>query len=145
MPDDTYAPLLRVGLDNSPSTGDADAVQPADVLPPQAKAAMVLEARGDLLDAERGLREIEMLEKRGVAGAGTLEGVSCFSTDNPCSLFLPSSHRLTAELVALGPALDPGRAQLQARRHALASTRRDVAALVERYTEFVCPSVIRSR
>lgn len=39
---------------------------------------MVLEAAGDILTAERDLRDIELLRSRGVEGAGTLEGVSDF-------------------------------------------------------------------
>lgn len=97
--DDTYAPLLRVGLDDPPSNTE-EQVTHADVLPPQAKAAMVLEARGDLLDAERGLREIEVLEKRGVAGAETLEGESLLpplpSTPPTPSSFLPPTPSFPA-------------------------------------------------
>ncbi|KLT39403.1 hypothetical protein CC85DRAFT_288597 [Cutaneotrichosporon oleaginosum] len=102
---DTYAPLLRGSLDDEENV--------PDVLSPQAKAAMVIEARDDLADAERGLREIALLEGRGIAGAGCLE-----------------------DIVALAPALETGRTQLIARKRMLAETRADVASLVERYTEF---------
>jgi hypothetical protein len=57
--------MLKAGLEED---------EAPDVLAPQAKVALVLEARDDLGDAERGLREIALLESRGVAGAGSLEG-----------------------------------------------------------------------
>lgn len=94
----------------------------ADVLPPQVKAAMVLETRSDLLDAERGLREIEVLEKRGVAGAGTLEGEYLLlplpsTPPTPSSFLPPTPSSPPASLVphySLGPSsrLEPCLRQL---------------------------------
>ncbi|BEJ15309.1 hypothetical protein CspHIS471_0410760 [Cutaneotrichosporon sp. HIS471] len=103
---DTYAPLLRGALEEGEES-------PPDVLTPQAKVAMVLEAREDLADAERGLREIALLESRGVAGAGSLE-----------------------DIVALAPALNTGYSDLASRKRTLAETRAEVASLVGRYTDF---------
>ena len=42
---------------------------------PHAKAALILDAEQDIRTLERELREIELLEKRGAAGAGRLAGV----------------------------------------------------------------------
>lgn len=39
----------------------------------QAKIALLVESRGDLISAERDLREIELLKERGVEGSGDLE------------------------------------------------------------------------
>jgi hypothetical protein len=46
----------------------------ADLLPDQTRLAMVLEAREDIVEAERVLREIEVYRSRAVEGAGELEG-----------------------------------------------------------------------
>lgn len=67
--DDTYAPLLHGGPSDKES-----GVTLADVVPDETKVAIVVEARDDIKDAERGLREIEVLAARGVAGAGELDG-----------------------------------------------------------------------
>lgn len=77
--DNAYAPLLRLSLqddteEEEEGEGSEAAVQPRDLLPVGAKAAMVLEAKADIVDAERGLREIGLLDGRDVAGAGGLEG-----------------------------------------------------------------------
>ncbi|KAL1410818.1 hypothetical protein Q8F55_001761 [Vanrija albida] len=110
-----YAPLLSLSLpDDAEGDEEADApVQVRDLLPVGAKAAMVLEARADIVDAERGLREISLLDQRGVAGANGLE-----------------------DIVALKPALVNGQARLATRQRDLAAVRADVAALASRYTEF---------
>ncbi|WOO81539.1 uncharacterized protein LOC62_03G005060 [Vanrija pseudolonga] len=117
---DAYAPLLRLSLpdeteeEEEGAEGDNNAaVQPRDLLPVGAKAAMVLEAKADIVDAERGLREIGLLDGRGVAGAGELE-----------------------DIVALKPALVKGQATLHRRQKDVGEIRADVAALVSRYTEF---------
>ena len=44
-------------------------------LTPHAKAALVLDAEQDMRALERELREIDVLEKQGAAGAGRLAGV----------------------------------------------------------------------
>lgn len=48
-------------------------MRPADLLPLESKAQLVVSAAPDLVEAEKGLREIDILDKRGVAGAGDLE------------------------------------------------------------------------
>lgn len=125
--DDNYAPLLR-GSPDDKETG----VTLADVVPDDAKVAIVVEAREDIKDAERGLREVEVLASRDVAGAGDLD--SKFPRQG-CSL--PNLQRLTSEIVELRPVLEKGRERLATRREKLAVERRDVSALVERYSEFV--------
>lgn len=82
--DDRYAPLLALPTDPSSEKDKdgnvkeptAEVVHARDLLPEAQQAAMVLEARADIIDAERGLREIDVLAKRGVAGAEGLEGAS---------------------------------------------------------------------
>ena len=74
---------------------------------------MVLEARADIVEAERGLREIDVLNRRGVAGAGELE-----------------------EITELEPALLTANARLSERKRELAATRARVAGLVEQYNDF---------
>lgn len=39
----------------------------------QAKIALLVESKGDIVRAERDLREIELLKERGVEGSGDLE------------------------------------------------------------------------
>lgn len=53
-------------------------MRPADLLPLESKAQLVVSAAPDLIEAEKGLREIDILDKRGVAGAGDLERESVF-------------------------------------------------------------------
>lgn len=47
----------------------------ADLLPLPAKTALVLEARADIVAAEKGLRDIDVYNRRGVAGADNLQGM----------------------------------------------------------------------
>jgi hypothetical protein len=51
-------------------------VTESDLLPDLTKLTMVLEAARDVKDAERALRDIEVLKKQGAEGAGSLEGQS---------------------------------------------------------------------
>lgn len=44
-----------------------------DDLPDAAKVAILVESKGDIISAERDLREIELLKQRGVEGSGNLE------------------------------------------------------------------------
>ena len=53
-----------------------------DVIEDPAKVAILVESAHEIIDVERGLREIEMLKQRGVEGAGTL--------DRMLTLFPPS-------------------------------------------------------
>jgi len=69
--DDRYAPLLRTLPETDDDTATAIA---ADVLPAAAKTTLVLESRADIIAAEKGLREIDVYNKRGVAGAEGLDG-----------------------------------------------------------------------
>jgi hypothetical protein len=69
--DERYAPFLRT----LPETDDDAATALAgDTLSPAAKTALVLESRADIVEAEKGLREIDVYNKRGVAGADGLDG-----------------------------------------------------------------------
>jgi hypothetical protein len=70
--DERYAPLLR-------TLPDEEAAE--DTLDWDTKRALVLESRADLVAAERGLREIDVYNKRGVAGAENLEG-ECAAGEN---------------------------------------------------------------
>jgi len=47
-------------------------------LPDEAKVALLVESRNEIIAAERGLREIELLKERGVEGSGNLESMSLF-------------------------------------------------------------------
>lgn len=64
--DDLHAPLLVPQLPLPPPNGSE--------LTPRARAVLVLEAEQDIRTLERQLREIDVLEKRGAASAGNLEG-----------------------------------------------------------------------
>jgi hypothetical protein len=67
------------GGDNKAGDDPVDhAVRPSDLLPDSAKIAILLEAKGDIVAAERDLREIETLKQRGVEGSGNLEGMRVF-------------------------------------------------------------------
>jgi hypothetical protein len=65
--DEFNAALLRPPLPVSPEAQAA-------ALPPAVKAILVLEAESDFRALERDLRELDTLEKRGIAGAGSLQG-----------------------------------------------------------------------
>ena len=67
---DLNAPLLRPPLptDGLHAAGD----EPAPTA--EVKAALVLEAEADIRATERDLRELEALDKRGLAAAGSLAG-----------------------------------------------------------------------
>lgn len=54
------------------SSSDALEVNPVDLIPASTKLELVLGAADDLRDAERMLREIEVLVERGVDGSGDL-------------------------------------------------------------------------
>lgn len=72
--DEVNAPLLVPQLPTAAlyaSTAGSD-------LSIHAKASLVLEAEQEIRTIERELREIETLEKRGVAGAGRLAGESIY-------------------------------------------------------------------
>lgn len=49
--------------------------QSGNDLTPSAKAALILDAEHDIRNLDRELREIDTLEKRGIAGAGKLQGM----------------------------------------------------------------------
>lgn len=90
MLDDRYLPLInqQQHLESTDDGGDAlkqdesgraeldtvPAINVADLLPDATKLTMILEAAQDIKSAERDLREIELLKKREVEGAGMLEG-----------------------------------------------------------------------
>lgn len=71
--DEVNAPLLIPQL---PSAA-IQANSAGNDLSARAKASLVLEAEHDIRTIERELREIDTLEKRGIAGAGTLAGKLC--------------------------------------------------------------------
>ncbi len=50
------------------------AVRTDDLLPDLAKLGIVLQAEGDLVELDRALREVQVLDARGSAGAGVLAG-----------------------------------------------------------------------
>jgi len=64
--DDLNKALLVPQLPTSTQAGNG--------LTPSAKAALILDSENDLRDLDRQLREIETLDKRGIAGAGKLQG-----------------------------------------------------------------------
>ena len=73
--DDVNAPLLAPQLPLlQPAQIQELAQQEGSRLSGQAKAILVLEAEDDLKTLERELREIDILNKRGLAGAGKLAG-----------------------------------------------------------------------
>jgi len=71
--DEVNAPLLVPQLPLSIQPVESD-------LTPHTKAALILEAEHDIKTLERELREIELLDKRGVAGAGKLSDHEALKT-----------------------------------------------------------------
>ncbi|OCF44491.1 hypothetical protein I317_01560 [Kwoniella heveanensis CBS 569] len=92
---------------------ESSSLSESDLLPDRVKLSMVLEAAGDIRGAERDLREIDLLRKKGVEGSGSLEDL------------LP--HR---------PLLIKAVKEAQTRSAELDRARRDVGQLLMRYNEF---------
>jgi len=92
----------------------AEAADFTSELTPQVKATLILEAEGDIRSTERDLRELDALEKRGVAGAGTLS----------------SYEELRPNLVAL-------QAELPGLTHSFADLEVAVSDLLGRYNAHV--------
>jgi hypothetical protein len=67
LPDPQYLPLLSLDAPGE------DATFESELLPDSTKLTMVLEAAGDIRHAERTLRDIDLLNQQGAAGAGDLE------------------------------------------------------------------------
>ena len=67
-PDEGYKPLLSLHTDDTPP----ETYDPPD----ETKLTILLESRGDIISAERDLREVDILKERGVEGSGDLEGGS---------------------------------------------------------------------
>lgn len=67
--DDLNAPLLRLPPISTPAATEED-------LSPQARAALILESEPEIRQLERELREVQLLDERGVVGAGKLGGES---------------------------------------------------------------------
>ena len=72
MEDDANKPLLVPQL--SAAASHTDNALSGEELGPHAKAALILDAEQDIRSFERELRDIDILEKRGAAGAGKLAG-----------------------------------------------------------------------
>lgn len=93
-PDDSLAEILfpynaPPSQDNAPDTSISDkhrrapstnppAIKPSDLIPLETKRELVLGAVADIKDAEKMLREIQLLVERGVDGSGDLAG-GCLS------------------------------------------------------------------
>lgn len=110
--DDLNAPLLSVAPVPFSSAAEGDAQTP------QAKVALVLEAENEIRQLERELREIQVLDERGVVGAGKLGGALSNSflsvlrlvkvhalTIDP--LFVADHEALKDDLIALRQATKP--------------------------------------
>lgn len=102
------------------------------MLPESAKIAILLEAKGDIVAAERDLREIETLQQRGVESIGDLEGMREACMDR---------WTFYAETIA---ALLPLKPEVLAQAHAakqrtdgVADARAQVAQLVRRHDDYV--------
>lgn len=67
--DDLNAPLLRLPPVSSSSEADDD-------LSPHSRACLILESEPSIRQLERELREVALLDERGVVGAGQLDGES---------------------------------------------------------------------
>lgn len=65
--DEGYKPFLSLPGEEDPTELEASG------MPDQAKVALLVESRGEIVHAERDLREIELLRERGVEGSGALE------------------------------------------------------------------------
>ena len=104
------APLLRPPLPTDGHHAAGDEPAPAA----EVKAALVLEAEADVRATERDLRELEALDKRGLAGAGTLAGHD-----------------------ALRPDLDKLRGELPGVVRSYAALEDRVTALLQRYGDHV--------
>ena len=63
MADESYKHLLGLGGEESVE----------DDVPDLTKVALLVESKGDIISAERDLRQIELLKQRGADGSGELE------------------------------------------------------------------------
>ncbi|WVQ94928.1 hypothetical protein IAU59_002014 [Kwoniella sp. CBS 9459] len=95
------------------TTRSEGVISESDLLSDRVKLSMVLEAAADIRNAERDLREIELLSKKGVQGSGSLE-----------------------DLLPYRPALINAVKETQIRTSELDKARRDVGRLLMRYNEF---------
>ncbi|KAL7424538.1 hypothetical protein Q5752_000222 [Cryptotrichosporon argae] len=117
---DRYLPFLKLDddpallvKDGVPAPPDAPQPGPADFVGAHTRLALVLESARDIADAERQLREIDVLRARGVDGAGELEAV------------LPLRGNLAL-----------GQDRLLADEAALGALRTDVVDLLRRYGDY---------
>ena len=99
-----------------------------------AKASLILESENDIRATERELRELEALDRRGLAGAGHLAGETLLPYGSSQSLTpCPSEHE------QLKPQLDDLLASLPALVESYAQTEDRVTRLLNRYNEYVRP------
>ncbi|KAK1922251.1 hypothetical protein DB88DRAFT_497673 [Papiliotrema laurentii] len=95
------------------SDGEAEDDLLNEVVPDAAKVSILVESRGDIIAAERDLREIQLLKDRGVEGSGNLE-----------------------QLVRLRPQLSEQLSTSREKAQTVMKARTEVMALLRRYTEF---------
>ncbi|WVO17117.1 hypothetical protein L204_104807 [Cryptococcus depauperatus] len=112
-----YLPFLSIPIPTSSimSTEDADEsqVKESDILPDSVKLAMILEAAIDIKNADKYLREVDVLRNKGVEGSGQLE-----------------------EILALKPNLVKAVEQNRQERIELGEARQAVGSLMTRYNDF---------
>ena len=98
IPDDSLAEILfpynaSPSQDDAPGTSTTSdkhrrapstnppAIKPSDLVPLETKRELVLGAVDDIKDAEKMLREIQLLVERGVDGSGDLAGGCLFPVE----------------------------------------------------------------
>jgi hypothetical protein len=72
LSDDTFTSVLFPKYDST--TPDDTTTSDSDLLPLLSKLAIVLQAEEDIVAVQKALREIDVLEKGDVGGAGQLAG-----------------------------------------------------------------------
>jgi hypothetical protein len=76
--DDTFTPVLFPKYSKTEELASAETTSSIpteeDLLPPLSKVSIILQAEQDVVSLEKSLREVELLHKRDVDGAGDLGG-----------------------------------------------------------------------
>lgn len=104
---------------------------------PAAKVSLILEAESEIRALERDLREIEILDKRGVVAAGKLPGE--WTVGQKCDVWHADVEHESrcAEVQALHPELTSLKKTVQPPSSSYANLESRAATILDRYTEHV--------